>query len=109
MWTLAIDFGTSNCAGAMHEDGRSESIEVEGDRRMPSVVMVEDDGRIIVGREAGNRAARSPERVQRAVKRKVGRSPTLLFGDDDVPITTVIAAFLKPFIAEALRQHNDEP
>lgn len=107
-WTLAIDFGTSNCAGAVYEGDHAESIEVDGDRRMPSVVFVEPSGDIIVGREAAYRASAQPERVQRAVKRKVGRNDTLLFGDDDVPTTTVIAALLKPFVAEALRQHNGE-
>jgi len=108
MWTLAIDFGTSNTAAAMFVDGKAESLEVEGERRMPSVVLVDDSGTIVVGHEARNQAALFPDRVQRAVKRKVGRSESLLFGDDDIAITTVIAALLKPFAAEGLRQRNGE-
>ncbi len=108
MWTLAIDFGTSNTAAALWADGKTESLEVDGERRVPSVVLMAADGTLVVGREAANQAALHPDRVHRAVKRRVGRSTELLFDDASLPITTVIAALLRPFADEGRRQRNGE-
>jgi molecular chaperone DnaK (HSP70) len=42
-WVLAIDFGTSFTSAAMVSDGRVEVLEIDGVRRLPSVVLWLDD------------------------------------------------------------------
>jgi actin-like ATPase involved in cell morphogenesis len=109
MWTLAIDFGTSNTAGAMFVDGNVVSLELGGERRMPSVALLDEAGNLIVGQEAVNQAVLHPDRVERAPKRRLGKGSTLLLGGQAVPIATAVAAFMKPYLDEGLRRRNGAP
>ena len=109
MWNLAIDFGTSNTTGATWADGRVEALEVRGDRRVPSVVLLSADGTWIVGREADNQAVVVPERVERAPKRRLGKGHTLLLGGQAVPINDAVAALLGPHTETARAKHGGEP
>lgn len=109
MWNLAIDFGTSNTTGATWADGVVEALEVRGDRRVPSVVLLSADGTWIVGREADNQAVVVPERVERAPKRRLGKGHTLLLGGQAVPINDAVAALLGPHTEAARAKHGGEP
>lgn len=109
MWNLAIDFGTSNTTGATWADGVVEALEVRGDRRVPSVVLLSADGSWIVGREADNQAVVVPERVERAPKRRLGKGQTLLLGGQAVPINDAVAALLGPHTEAARAKHGGEP
>ncbi|HYI62010.1 MAG TPA: Hsp70 family protein [Acidimicrobiales bacterium] len=109
MWNLAIDFGTSNTTGATWADGRVEALEVRRDRRVPSVVLLSDDGSWVVGREADNQAVVVPERVERAPKRRLGKGHSLLLGGQAVPITSAVAALMGPHAAAARERHAGEP
>jgi len=109
MWNLAIDFGTSNTTGATWSDGVVEPVEVGRDRRVPSVVLLSDDGTWVVGREADNQSVVVPERVERAPKRRIGKGRTLLLGGRAVPISSAVAALLGPHVAAARVGHGGEP
>ncbi len=109
MWNLAIDFGTSNTTGATWADGVVEALEAARDRRVPSVVLLSDDGSWIVGREADNQSVVVPERVERAPKRRLGKGHTLLLGGQAVPITDAVAALLGPHTEAARARHGGDP
>ncbi len=109
MWNLAIDFGTSNTTGATWADGRVEAVEVGRDRRVPSVVLLSDDGTWVVGRQADNQAVVVPERVERAPKRRLGKGHSLLLGGQAVPITSAVAALMGPHAAAARERHPGNP
>ncbi|MEX0876893.1 MAG: Hsp70 family protein [Phycisphaerales bacterium] len=75
---VGIDLGTTNSLVAIADergprvlgDGTGDpSAEV-----MPSVVQIEPDGSIVVGREAADRIVEMPERTINSVKRLMGRS-----------------------------------
>ena len=81
LWTLAIDFGTSFTVAAVRTGQRSpEVIEVGGERRVPSVVFVDEDGSIRVGRAAEDLAASRPGRAVRAPKRRLGEPAPVVLG-----------------------------
>lgn len=109
MWNLAVDFGTSNTTGATWADGVVEPLEVGRDRRVPSVVLLADDGAWVVGREAENQSVVVPERVERAPKRRIGKGRTLLLGERAVPVTSAVAALIAPHIAAARAKHRGDP
>ena len=51
-WVLAIDFGTSfTVAAARIDEGEPAMMDIDGERRMPSVLLVDGDD-IVVGRVA---------------------------------------------------------
>lgn len=109
-WTLSIDFGTSSTVAAItHDDGRHEVLEVEGERRTPSVVLVDDDHSLVVGAAAVGLAASRPERTIRAPKRRLGdQTPVVLGGKPFNPVD-LVAAVLRFVRNEAERYVGSAP
>ncbi|WNG36090.1 Hsp70 family protein [Archangium violaceum] len=68
---FGIDLGTTNSVIAHLVEGRPVAVPVEGSRIVPSVVLYEDN-RVVVGREARNLEMLRPERCIRSAKRKMG-------------------------------------
>jgi hypothetical protein len=109
-WTLAIDFGTSYTAAAVAENGRVDALEINGERRIPSVVFLNEDGTLAVGELALNRAALAPERVERTPKAYLEEGePEIILGDQPLKVTTLVGRIYHEVLQEALRQHNGRP
>ncbi|OLS62007.1 molecular chaperone HscC [Pseudomonas putida] len=70
---LGIDLGTTNSLIAVWQEGRAQLIpNALGDVLTPSVVSVDEDGSILVGRAARSRLTTHPERSAAAFKRFMG-------------------------------------
>lgn len=109
-WVLAIDFGTSYTVVASRIEGRSpEVIEVDGDRRVPSVMMIADDGRFVIGRAAEEMAAALPTRVLRACKTRLGDPSPIVLGGRPYQATLLVAELLSHVYEEAVRVHGSPP
>jgi outer membrane protein assembly factor BamB/Ethanolamine utilization protein EutJ (predicted chaperonin) len=109
-WALAIDFGTSRTAGAMASDATVTALEVEGNRWMASMVLLDPDGRLLVGTAADNQAGVYPDRIERTPKRLVGSSAPLVLGGEPVDVGDAIAALLRVFVDEGrLRRNGRDP
>ncbi|MFI6508822.1 Hsp70 family protein [Streptosporangium sp. NPDC050855] len=104
-WCLGVDLGTSFSAGVMATEGRFDVLEVEGERRIPSAVMLDERGTLVAGRIAQRGIAISPERVERNPKRYVGRGRMLL-GGVPVDVADALAALLEPFVTEGRRRFD---
>ena len=109
-WILAIDFGTSYTVAASKVGDRApEVIEVGGERRMPSVVMVDPTGAVIVGRTADDLSGTHPESTLRALKNRLGdQSPVVLDGRP-YQVVNLVAALLKQVYTESVRQMGEPP
>ncbi len=71
---VGIDLGTTNSLVAI-ADERGPRVLGDGDAQvMPSVVRIDPDGSIVVGRAAYDRMVELPERTINSVKRLMGRS-----------------------------------
>jgi Fe-S protein assembly chaperone HscA len=71
---VGIDLGTTNSLVAYVRDGVPEVIrDASGDALVPSVVSVDSDNTIFVGREAQRRLLTAPTRTVYSVKRFMGR------------------------------------
>lgn len=104
-WVLGVDLGTSFSAGAVSDGGAVELLEIFGDRRIPSTVLLTEEGRLLAGTHAQREIGRLPDRAERNPKRYIGRPPMLLGGE---PVTAVdaLAALLELFVNEAQRRHD---
>ncbi|MCC7076526.1 MAG: Hsp70 family protein [Acidimicrobiia bacterium] len=107
-WILAIDFGTTNSAAALAFGGRVEPLEIEGARRIRSLVVLSPDGEFLVGRAAAERASVDPGRTERTPKRRLG-GPPLLLGGGSVDVAEAAAAVLHFLYDEAVRQRGGIP
>lgn len=70
---LGIDLGTTNSLIAVWQEGRAQLIpNALGDVLTPSVVSVDDDGSMLIGKAARARLTTHPERTVAAFKRYMG-------------------------------------
>ena len=76
-----IDLGTTNSVIAQLKDGRAVPIAIDGDPIVPSVVLFQEDGSVVVGRPARNLELLHPERAVRSAKRKMGTDHQFVVAD----------------------------
>jgi actin-like ATPase involved in cell morphogenesis len=94
-YALGIDLGTTYTAAAVARDGRAE-VAALGYRAtsVPTVVLLTEDGRFLVGDAAERRAGNEPNRVAREFKRRVGDATPLLLGGTPVAVDRCLAEVL---------------
>ncbi|MFC6090438.1 Hsp70 family protein [Saccharothrix lopnurensis] len=108
MRVLSVDLGTSNTVAVLAAHGRPPRVvEVDGSATMPSAVYCEEDGTLVVGRDAERRARLDPARFEPNPKRRVDDG-VLLLGDNVVPVTDALAAVLRRVFEETARQLGGE-
>jgi actin-like ATPase involved in cell morphogenesis len=104
-WSLGVDLGTSFSAGAVASAGRAEVLEVGGERRVPSTVVLAEDGQLLAGTFARRMVGRYPDRAERNPKRYVGRG-SMVLGGEQVDVRRALAALLELFVGEARRRFD---
>jgi molecular chaperone DnaK len=101
---LSVDLGTANTVAVLRIDGQPPRlIEFDGAPALPSAVFADEaNGRLLVGREAQERARTDPSRFEPRPKRRVDEG-TVLLGDAVVSVTTLLGAVLHRVVAEAVQ------
>src|SRR3954453_4006033 len=102
---IGIDLGTTNSEVAVIRDGRPVVLEEDGDPILPSVVGLDPQGRLLVGRPARNQAVLAPERTVRSIKRQMGEEVAVPLGDKQYTpqeISAIILRTLKQRAEKAL-------
>jgi len=92
---IGIDLGTTNSEVAIIRDGRPYVIEEDGDPILPSVVGLDPQGRLLVGKAARNQYVLAPERTIRSIKRKMGQEVTVTLGDKKYTPQEISAIILR--------------
>ncbi|WNV83587.1 Hsp70 family protein [Umezawaea sp. Da 62-37] len=106
MRVLSVDLGTSNTVAVLSAHGRPPRVvEVDGSSAMPSAVYCEEDGTLVVGRDAERRARLDPSRYEPNPKRRIAEGLVRL-GGTVVPVTDALAAVLGRVLEETARQLN---
>jgi molecular chaperone DnaK len=104
---IGIDLGTTNSEVAIVRDGRPVVLpDEDGDPILPSIVGLDPEGRLLVGKPARNQAALAPGRTVRSIKRKMGEETTVSMGGDHAyspqEISAIILRTLKERAERAL-------
>jgi len=71
---IGIDLGTTNSLVAFADAHGARVLGDESEQLMPSVVRIDSDGSVVVGREAADGIVEFPERTINSIKRLMGRS-----------------------------------
>jgi molecular chaperone DnaK (HSP70) len=100
---IGIDLGTTNSEVSFYYDGKINVINDADNGIMPSVVGLNDDGSIVVGREAVNQAAIAPERTVLSIKRRMGTDAVIGLGDN-----TFSPQEISAFILKALKRRAEK-
>ena len=104
MQVLSVDLGTSNTVAVLSAHGRPPRVvEVDGSATMSSAVFANEDGTLLVGRDAERRARLEPARFEPNPKHRVDEG-TLLLGESVVPVTEALGAVLRRVAEETARQ-----
>jgi molecular chaperone DnaK len=105
---IGIDLGTTNSEVAVVRDGRTQIIEVDGSKILPSVVGI-GRGRQPAGRQAArNQYTLYPERTVRSVKRRMGSGSALPMGDKLYRPQEISALILRR-LKRAAEDHLGQP
>ncbi|GAA2839201.1 hypothetical protein GCM10010452_79230 [Crossiella cryophila] len=106
MRVLSVDLGTSNTVAVLSAHGLPPRvIEVDGSATMPSAVYANEDGTLLVGRDAERQARLDPSRFEPNPKRRIDET-TLLLGTNVITVTDALAAVLERVAKETARQLN---
>src|SRR5947209_14025701 len=101
---IGIDLGTTNSEVAVVQDGRPVVLPGDdGDPILPSVVGLDPQGRLLVGKPARNQFVLAPERTVRSIKRQMGREVTVPLGDQSYSPQEVSAIILRTLKQRAER------
>ncbi len=93
---IGIDLGTTNSEVAVIRDGRPVVLPGEdGDPILPSVVGLDPQGNLLVGKSARNQYVLAPERTIRSIKRKMGQEVTVALGDQKYTPQEISAIILR--------------
>ena len=106
--TVGIDLGTTNSLVAILENGVPRILERNGERLIPSVVGLSDDGEIMVGQAALNQYVLAPERTIRSIKRKMGSTEKVQLGDKSY-LPEEISAFILTYLKKMAEELLGEP
>ncbi|MQM27777.1 Hsp70 family protein [Glycomyces albidus] len=91
---ISIDFGTSHTVATIRRaDGRVHQQLFDGSPQLPSAVFMNDEGGPVVGTDAVHSGRRRPDRFEPNPKRRID-DESILLGDTEIPVTSVIAAVL---------------
>lgn len=102
MAVLGIDLGTTNSLISVWRDDKSIIIpNALGELLTPSVVSVDDDGMVTVGRAAKDRLVTHPEKTAAQFKRLMGTSERIRLGNRQFSAEELSALVLKQLKADA--------
>jgi actin-like ATPase involved in cell morphogenesis len=108
-WAIGIDFGTSRTAAAVATLDRVTPLELGTNRWIPSSVLLQPNGELMVGVAAEQLAGANPDRLDRTPKQALGGSAHLLLGGTAVDPRDACAAVLRSVLSEGIRQMGTVP
>lgn len=107
---LGIDVGTTYTAAAVASGSDVSMLSLGSDRAaVPSVVVVREDGEVLVGEVAERRAATQPERTAREFKRRIGDPVPVVVGGTPYGAEALVAHVLRWVVAEATTRRGAPP
>ena len=109
-YVLGIDLGTTFSAAAIAREGRAEIVSL-GDRapQIPSVVVLKQDGGVLVGDAAERRSITDPTRTAREFKRRLGDPTPLVLGGTPYGAEGLMGHLLRAIVDKVVEQQGEEP
>lgn len=109
-YPLGVDIGTTYTAAALWRDGRVQTVPL-GNRAnaVPSVLLLREDGTVLVGEAAARRGITEPDRVAREFKRRMGDEIPILVGDRDFTAQQLMARVLRWVVDQVSESQGGPP
>ncbi len=109
-YVLGIDLGTTYSAAAVAEGDRVDIVQL-GSRAatIPSIVVLRDDGEILVGDAAERRAGSEPARAAREFKRRLGDPTPMIVGGSPFGAEALMAQVLRAIVKQVSDERGEPP
>ncbi len=109
-YTLGVDLGTTYTAAAVLRDGRAE-VATLGTRSLeiPSVVLLREDGVLLIGEPAERRSLTEPGRFAREFKRRIGDPTPILLGGSPFSAHSLMAHLLRGVVKVVADREGGSP
>ena len=109
-YSLGVDLGTTYTAAAVARGTTAEPLPLGTDSvQAPSVVLMREDGEVLVGDAAERRAVTEPTRAAREFKRRLGDPVPIVIGDAAHPVESLMAHQLRDVVRRATEQEGEAP
>ncbi len=92
---IGIDLGTTHSEVAVVEKGVARILSEQGQKLLPSVVGMDEQGQLLIGEPAKNQSLLYPERTIKSIKRQMGRDVTVRLVQQDFTPQEISAFILK--------------
>ncbi len=104
---IGIDLGTTHSEVALVEQGVARVLSEQGQKLLPSVVGLDEQGQVLIGQTAKNQALLYPERTIQSIKRQMGQDVTLQLGRQSFSPQEISALILKRLKMNAERSTGE--
>ena len=109
-YALGVDLGTTYTAAAVARGTTAEPLPLGTDAaQAPSVVLIREDGEVLVGDAAERRAVTEPTRAAREFKRRLGDPVPIVIGDVAHPVESLMAHQLRDVVRRATEREGEAP
>jgi len=109
-YSLGIDLGTTYSAAAIMDGGRAEVFTLGTVApAIPSVVVLREDGEVLVGEAAERRSIVEPTRTGREFKRRLGDPAPLVLGGTPYGAEALMARLLRFIVDEVTKRQGGAP
>lgn len=109
-YALGVDLGTTFSAAAVGRGTNAEPLQLGTDAaQIPSVVLLREDGEVLVGDAADRRAATEPARAAREFKRRLGDPVPIVIGGATQSIESLMAHLLRDIVRVATEREGEAP
>lgn len=109
-YSLGVDLGTTYSAAAIMDGGRAEVFTLGTVApAIPSVVVLREDGEVLVGEAAERRSIVEPTRTGREFKRRLGDPAPLVLGGTPYGAEALMARLLRFIVDEVTKRQGARP
>lgn len=109
-YSLGVDLGTTYSAAAVARAGTAEPLSLGTDAaQIPSVVVIREDGEVLVGDAAERRASAEPARAAREFKRRLGDPVPIVIGDTTHTVESLMGHLLREIVRVATEREGEPP
>jgi actin-like ATPase involved in cell morphogenesis len=110
VYVLGVDLGTTFSAAAVGQEGQTQVFQL-GTRiaAIPSVVLLRDDGTVMVGEAAERRSVTEPANSAREFKRRLGDPTPIVLGGTPYGAESLTAHLLRDIVRRVEEEQGEPP
>jgi GTPase SAR1 family protein len=109
-WVLGLDFGTCfTVVSARVSNDNPEVVEIDGERRTPSVIFRTEEGQLLFGKVAEEQIVTAPDRAFTSPKSHIGDGAPVVIGATPYKVEQLVGSLLGYVTEQAVAKYGGPP